>query len=477
VITGKASRPSILSVGSRHLDVREAHYLWGMDVQAVGKYLRRMHSGSGHRSILRIGPAGEQGSAMACINVDTYRHFGRLGGGGAMGAKNLKAIVIQGDANFLLPEGKEYPKLFDEVYRQLTQTKMMHKYHNLGTPANLAELNELKALPIRNLRETESPDIEGITGQRFAENTLLRNTACAGCPVVCIHLGFVRERFQADHRYYYRQVSYDYEPIFAVGAMVGVTDCFQVLDLIDMTEKMGLDVMSAGVALAWATEASEKGVISEQETIVPLKFGEPENYETALQHLGTGANEFYRLLAQGAGKAAEHYGGRDYACILGQEMAGYATGEVFFVSQALGFRHSHLDTGGYSYDQKHEDRDVDRALKFLIREEESRVLLTSMVACLFAREVYKDELVAECLKTLGYETMAEQIPEVARRIQRLRWQTRLAKGYDPSQVKIPKRVKEIKNWKGRLDQEFLEVLRRSYAQRILELAQEAPDQN
>jgi len=42
-------------------------------------------------------------------------------------------------------------------------------------------------------------------------------------------------------------------------------------------------------------------------------------------------------------KAAKHYGGEDFACVLGQEMAGYATGEVFFVSQALGLRHSHLD--------------------------------------------------------------------------------------------------------------------------------------
>jgi len=32
--------------------------------------------------------------------------------------------------------------------------------------------------------------------------------------------------------------------------------------------------MSAGVALAWATEALEKGIISTKETIVPLRFGD-----------------------------------------------------------------------------------------------------------------------------------------------------------------------------------------------------------
>jgi aldehyde:ferredoxin oxidoreductase len=144
---------------------------------------------------------------------------------------------------------------------------------------------------------------------------------------------------------------YDHEPIFAAGSMLGVTNCFEVLSLIDVTDKMGLDVMSACVALAWATEAIEKGILSEKETIVPLRFGEAKIYGEALNHLAYGTNDFYRLLAQGTMKAAEHYGGKEFACVLGQEMAGYATGEVFFTSQALGLRHSHLDAAGYSYDR------------------------------------------------------------------------------------------------------------------------------
>jgi aldehyde:ferredoxin oxidoreductase len=59
VLIGRAPSPSVLVVGSRHLELKEAHYLWGLDVQESGKLLRRMFQGSGHRSILRIGPAGE----------------------------------------------------------------------------------------------------------------------------------------------------------------------------------------------------------------------------------------------------------------------------------------------------------------------------------------------------------------------------------------------------------------------------------
>src|SRR5512134_3598229 len=104
VITGKAKTPSALVVGSRRIEIKDIHYLWGTDLQVAGKILRQMFPGGGHRTILRIGPAGERLSPMACITADTYRHFGRLGGGAVMGSKNLKAIMIHGDGSFLLPD-------------------------------------------------------------------------------------------------------------------------------------------------------------------------------------------------------------------------------------------------------------------------------------------------------------------------------------------------------------------------------------
>jgi len=345
VFTGKAERLSAVVLGSRRLEMRDVHYMRGLDLQITGKMLRRMFGGAGHRSILRIGPAGEMGSAMACINADTYR-----------------------------------------------------------------------------------------------------------------------------------QVSYDHEPIFAAGSMLGVTNAFKVLALIDVTEKMGLDVMSAGVALAWATEALEKGFISEKETLAPLRFGEAETYKEALVHLGRGKNDFYRLLGQGALKAAKHYGGEDFACVLGQEMGGYATGEVFFISQALGFRHSHLDAGGYSYDQKHQDKDVEKAVSFLVQDEQERVLLTSMVSCLFAREVYKREVLAECLGSLGYQTLAGELEAVSNRVQKLRWKIRVATGFDPSAVEVPKRFTEVTTWKGKVDGDYLKALKSDYARRIVEMGREERDE-
>ncbi len=473
VITGRSREPCCLAVGSSKLEIRPTGFLWGMDVVRSGKLLRNMFkAASGHRSILRIGQAGEQQLAMAGINADTYRHFGRLGGGAVMGSKNLKAIVIDGDAPLDYPNSSDYAKFYKKVFQQVTDTGMMKKYHDLGTPANIRSLNKLEALPWKNLQASSDPAAEFISGERFARDALLRNIACAGCPVGCIHVGFVREKFMEDNRYMYKQVAYDYEPIFAAGSMLGVTSCFSVLNIMDVMERVGLDVISGGVALAWATEATERGLIGTRETMVPLSFGDEDAYRKAAYYLGIAANDFYHLLGQGTVKAAERYGGAEFACVLGQEMAGYATGELFFTAQSLGFRHSHLDSGAYSYEQKHAEQDVEKMVDFLMEDEAPRTFLTSMVACLFARGVYKPDVLAECLNVLGYATLSGKVEKTAQEIQRLRWKIRFATGFDPDSITIPKRFYKVKSWKGPVNPAYLKDLKARYAERLKALVNE-----
>ncbi len=476
VVVGKAPRLTALCVGSRRVETRDVEYMRGFDALQTGRVIRKLFPGSGRRSILRIGPAGENLSAYACINVDTYRHFGRLGGGTVMGSKNLKAICILGDRGFALPEGKAYPTLYKEIFKQLTTTEMMSKYHGLGTAVNINPLNELKSLPWKNLQQTSSPEADNISGETFAKDTLLRNAACAGCPVGCIHVGFVREQFQANNQYLYRQVGYDYEPIFSCGGMLEVTDAGQVLRILDTIEKEGLDNMSAGVALAWATEALDKGVISEEQTVVRLAWGDAESYMKGVELISRPPNEFYRLLGQGTLKCAAKFGGEDFACVLGQEMAGYATGEVFFVSEALGFRHAHLDAGGYSYDQKHEDKDVEKALNFLVDDARDRVVLNCMVGCLFSRGVYTADVLAQALDAVGYGNLNASLDAVGKEVQRARWRLRLGMGYDPARVKIPKRYSEVTTWKGPIDTDYMEALRSGYAARIMEMGAPLADE-
>jgi aldehyde:ferredoxin oxidoreductase len=78
------------------------------------------------------------------------------------------------------------------------------------------------------------------------------------------------------------------------------------------------------------------------------------------------------------------------------------------------------------------------------------------------------------LNSLGYTTLADSMQQVAQHIQKLRWRLRLATGFDPANVKIPKRFTEVTNWKGPVDEAFLGELKKEYAKRIMELVKEEP---
>ena len=467
VVKGQAAKRCALIVGPRQLEFKNVHYLWGQDVFTAGKWLRKIQKvGAGHRSIIRIGPAGENQLPMAGINVDSYRHFGRLGAGAVMGGKNLKSIMVVGDAHLDLPAGKDYPKLYEEIYKEVTQSDIMRKYHDLGTPVNLGALNDIKSLPWTNLKATHNQAAEAISGEKFAEQLLLRQLACSGCPVGCIHVGLLREMFATEHDYTYRQVAYDYEPIFAAGSMLGLTQPSEVLSLMEEMDRQGLDSMSAGVALAWTTEALEQGVITEKQTLVPLKFGSSNGYREAVGHLAGQANDFYRSLGQGVDQAVAVYGGGDFACTLGQEMAGYATGEVFFVSQAYGFRHSHLDSAGYSFDQKAVGKDPGAAVKYLLSEEQRRVVLTCMVSCLFARNVYTEEVLQKALESIDKSELADGLAEQGEQVRKKRWQLKFKTGYDPARITISKRFRQIETFKGPLDEVFLKDVAEAYQKAV-----------
>jgi len=166
---------------------------------------------------------------------------------------------------------------------------------------------------------------------------------------------FVREKFESDYQYLYRQVSYDHEPIFAVGSMLSVGDCFAVLSIIDVAEKVGLDIMSAGVALAWPPKRRRRG-LSRRKRHRKTHLRRQRSVQAGAAASGARCERFLPPARPGYAQGCGAVRRRDFACVLAGD-GGICDGEVYFASQALGLRHSHLDSGGYSYDQKEKGKD------------------------------------------------------------------------------------------------------------------------
>ena len=249
-------------------------------------------------------------------------------------------------------------------------------------------------------------------------------------------------------------MGYDYELIFSLGSFLGIKSTDEILELVDEVEELGMDAMSAGVVLGWATEALQKGVVTEKETLVPLKFGDKDNYLAALRSIACRENAFYEALGKGVAHVSSVYGGADFAMhIAGNEMAGYHTGYGALIGMSVGARHSHLCNGGYSIDQGLKTVDLDVIAQKLFQEEIDRCMLNSLIMCLFARKVYDRATILMALQSLGYPYTDEDLTRVAEETYAAKIRVKRAMGFDQEAVRFPKRFFETPSMHGLLDEE------------------------
>jgi len=460
VISGRSQYATYLSINSNDVSFKDARAFKGVKSTEIGRMIRERESGAGKRSIIRIGPAGENLVSYASVCVDTYRHFGRLGLGAVFGSKNLKAISITGDKSMPIRDSVAYIKAYKALYDKTTDTELMVKYHDLGTPVNVEPLSIAGALPTLNLQKGSVENPEEISGEKFAETHLIRKVACTGCPVGCIHIGQYRVEFDKGYEYESVSVGYDYELIFSLGSFVGITKPIDILRMIEKVEEEGIDAISAGICLGWATEAYKNNLVSEQETLIPLEFGNTENYLQALEYISEKKNEFYDALGKGVTFASRKYGGEEYAmAIAGNEMAGYHTGYGSLTGAAVGARHSHLCNGGYSIDQSMKEFDKTKMAEALFKEEVERCMLNSLIICLFARKVYDRDTILMALGSIGRNDItSDDLNRISREIYRTKLRIKKSLGFDVKETKLPQRFFETPSMNGLLNRETAEEI-------------------
>lgn len=457
-IVGKAKAPVYLSIDGDDVRLVPCSSLWGRSALATERILREKEDHrKGKKSIVRIGPAGERLSPIACVTVDSSRHFGRLGLGAVMGSKNLKAIVISGSRCPKIEDRRSYQSLYDRIFQQLTESENTYKYRDLGTAANVLPLSKIMGLPTRNFSQGFFESAHKISGEHFADQFLAQQISCAHCPIGCVHMAVLRELFAQPHMYKTLKTSYDHELIYSLGSNISAAEAGEVLKLIHFVERQGWDAISMGVVLAWATEAFQRGIITLKETDgLALNFGDTETYLKVLENIARGKNEFYRDLEKGVYHCAKKYGGEDFAiCFNKNEAPGYMTGPDAFVGYAVGVRHSHLDCAGYSVDQKYLGRseDVEKEVRAMYEEAVWRVLTNSLVMCLFARGVYTPEVVKECLNVVGYDVDTSKMNQIARTIHGMKYLLKEKLGFKFSDLNLPKKLTNVYTSRGKMSEQ------------------------
>jgi aldehyde:ferredoxin oxidoreductase len=463
VIMGSSETPVYLAIHGDSINFRDASGIWGIvNSLTVGRVVRELETNSGKRTVMRIGGAGENLVSYACVTTETYRHFGRLGLGAVFGSKKLKALVVSGNESIEVDDKKKYREIYNEIFKKAVDSPLMKKYHEIGTAANVSPLNELRAIPVMNLKRSFSPEVEEISGEKLAENYLGRRVACTHCPIACVHIAALREPYEREP-YFFKtsMISYDYEPIYSLGSMLGIFEIQGFLKLMDEVETWGLDAMSIGVVLAWATEAFEKGLITEKETQgLQFLWGDHQTYVKAVESVARSNTDFYRSLAKGVEHAATKYGGKNFALSFGNnEMAGYHTGPLCYVNYLTGMRHSHLDSAGYSLDQKMLNKgeilSPEKAAELLYKEESWRQILSSLVVCFFARGIYDIRIISRSLEAIGIMNNEHRLYNLGSEIVEKKLEFKYREGFIPENIRIPNRILETNSPYGKINEEYL----------------------
>jgi aldehyde:ferredoxin oxidoreductase len=472
VIHGASEHPIIIKIIDDEVKIELADSLWGLSPLDVEKALREC-SYEGMQSVISCGKAGENLVYYSNVIVDRFHHFGRLGLGAIFGSKKLKAISILGRKGIPLENPLVVKDMYEKLHHKVVTSDEMSKYHNLGTSANMLELNELGALPTRNFKESRFKDAERISGETMAESLLRRKISCPGCPIACIHLAELKTSFAPEHErgkkeIFYEEVlvPYNYEAMYALGNNLLIKDKRDLILLIYRCESLGLDAMMMGTVLAWVTEAFEEGRITLDETLgIKPTWGDSEAYIKIIDNTVEMKNKFYAKLAQGVVAASEKYGGREYAMVLGNNgMAGYITGYGAILGPLVGARHSHLSNSGYSVDQKimNQPISIEQIVDFLIDQEDWLYVLYSLGVCYFARRIYSKEVVCEALKALGIDKTQDELMKMGKEIFHNLYKFKVREGFELSEQTIPKRIFEVQTPHGKLEFEKIKSMIDSY---------------
>ena len=286
VITGSSDTVHALDIRNGRLELLPADDLAGATTDEVDDAYP-------DDVVLCVGPAGEAGITFATIASDGGdHHAGRGGAGAVMGTKGLKAIIL--DDATPEPPNEGIEQLRDETRTAFAASAYGKAYQSVGTLETVEVADELSMLPTRGWQEREF-DGAGELGIEAVESSAEDREA-------------TDDTFPGDYRVEvdeYETVIRGGTPI-ALGAGLGLDDFDAVSTLGAACDRLGIDVISAGNAVALAILASNTGTIDRS-----LSFGEREQASELLEEIAYRSTPLGDTLAQGAAEAGAQLGLHD----------------------------------------------------------------------------------------------------------------------------------------------------------------------
>ncbi|MFX1487093.1 MAG: aldehyde ferredoxin oxidoreductase family protein [Promethearchaeota archaeon] len=314
IATGRSKKPVYLLVIDGTPELRSAKSLMGKTTFETQELIIE-ETGEKRMSVACIGPAGENLVKYAAIVNDGRKGVGRkgvagrTGMGAVMGSKSLKAVATVGSRRVQLAEYEEFRKAAKEANAIVSEATSTDMYKQVGTGGFVDMAQEIGSMPNKYFTSGVFEGAGRISGSTMTETILIRNSACYGCQIGCGRVIEVKEG-----KYALPETDGpEYETLCAFGSLI-LNDNLEGLAYANyLCNAYGIDTISCGSTIAFATYLYDKGKISRSDTRgIELNWGDVDTAILLIRMIAE-RRGFGRTLSEGVKRIAEKYDATDYA--------------------------------------------------------------------------------------------------------------------------------------------------------------------
>ncbi len=303
VVKGKSPQPVYLWINDGQVEIRDAQHLWGQKTAEAQTQIRE-ELGDSKIRVLQIGPGGENLVRFAGL-TNELRHFnGRTGMGAVMGSKNLRAVAVRGRTRYnqIAHDPKALVALGRSLAGRVKENPLAWGLQDKGTPGLVEPLNTSGMLPTRNFLQGAFEQVDEIKWEVYESELLTARKTCYACAIRC------KREVQVDGQ----PSEYggpEYESVGSLGPNCGVGDLHAIAKANELCNAYMLDSISTGMAISFAMECFEHGLITLADTDgLDLHFGNADAMVTMVEWIAL-RKGIGDLLAEGVMRAAEKIGG------------------------------------------------------------------------------------------------------------------------------------------------------------------------
>ncbi len=222
----------------------------------------KLHKKFGKKpALISIGIAGERKYKAASVSLtdiygDPSRNAGRGGMGAVMGAKGLKAIIIDdsGTPSVDIANKTLFKSTVESWVETLKKDVTCVLYSRFGTPFAVASNSYQGTMPGNNYSTGRPEGFNKVSGEVIKKNAWERGGKMHGCMPGCVVQCSI---IYPDAQGKYLAAAYEYESISLLGTNLGIADPDAIARFIFLCDDLGLDVIEVGSSLAVAASAGK----------------------------------------------------------------------------------------------------------------------------------------------------------------------------------------------------------------------------